>query len=139
MCFLLEKLEFWAHCEFCTWLRTVSLRKGPEYLYWLLDILVNQATCAMKSFQAQLYIQQKFTFIDVSSDRTLWMYLIVGGRLYFQELANEVKLYKIILVQLSLIVFENYLVLSLLAEWYIMKIRCLWFIVVCHTGIHCPE
>ena len=77
---------------------------------------MNQATCEMKSFQVQVYIQQKFTFIDVSSERTLWMYLIAGGRLYFQELANEVKLYKIILVQLSLIVFENYLVLSLLAE-----------------------
>ena len=77
---------------------------------------MNQATCEMKSFQAQVYIQQKFISINVSSARTLWMYLTAGGRLYFQELANEVKLYKIILVQLSLIVFENYLVLSLLAE-----------------------
>ena len=43
-----------------------------------------------------------------------------------------------VLVQLILIVGENYLVLSLPAESYIMKTKCT-FIEVYHTGKYCPE
>ena len=47
-----------SHSKFCAYCRIVDLRKGPEYLYWLFDVLPKQTTCEMKTLQVLAYIQQ---------------------------------------------------------------------------------
>ena len=38
-------------------MKIFDISKGPEYLYRLFDVLAKQATCEMKAFQVQVYIQ----------------------------------------------------------------------------------
>ena len=47
-------------CKFCIYHKIGGLRKGPEYLYQLFDVLPKQTTCEMKTLQVQVYIQQWF-------------------------------------------------------------------------------
>ena len=46
-------MEFETNWELCTYHRIFGLRKGPEHLYRLFDVLPKQTT-----FQVQVYIQQ---------------------------------------------------------------------------------
>ena len=39
ICFLLGKMEVWIHSKFCIYFRIFGLRKNPEYLYRLFDVL----------------------------------------------------------------------------------------------------
>ena len=57
ICFSVGKMEFWIHWEFCAYRRIFGIKKVPEYLYQLFNVLPNQTTCEMKVLQ--LY---KFTF-----------------------------------------------------------------------------
>ena len=38
----------------CTYHRIFGLKNGPQYLYWLFDVLPKQATCEMKTRQLQV-------------------------------------------------------------------------------------
>ena len=49
ICFPLGEIEFWTHYEFCAPSRIFGLRKSPEYLYRLFDVLPKQTKCEMKS------------------------------------------------------------------------------------------
>ena len=59
MCFPLGKKKFQTHWK-CTYHKIFDLRKGPEYLYRLFDVLPKHTTCKMKALQVQVYIQQWF-------------------------------------------------------------------------------
>ena len=58
--FSLGKMEFWTHWEIFVYRRISAIRKRPEKLYRLLDILPKQTTCEMEAIQVEVYIQQWF-------------------------------------------------------------------------------
>ena len=60
ICFTLGKIKFWPHYEFSTHHRNFNLRKGPEYLYRIFDVLPKQTACEMKTLQVLFYIQRWF-------------------------------------------------------------------------------
>ena len=45
----LRKIEFRTHWEFCSSSKIFGLRKSPEYLYRLFDVLPKQTTCEMET------------------------------------------------------------------------------------------
>ena len=51
------KIEFWTHRECCAYRRIFGIRRGPEYLYQLMDVLPKQTICEMRALQVY-----KFTF-----------------------------------------------------------------------------
>ena len=56
------------------------------------DVLPKHSTCETKTLQVQIDINNDFTMNRELN--LLAMYLSAGGRLYSQELANDVKLQK---------------------------------------------
>ena len=60
--FPLGKIEFRTHWEFCAYSRIFGIRKSPEYLYQLLDVLPKPTTCEIKALQVYKLacIQQRF-------------------------------------------------------------------------------
>ena len=45
----LHKIEFRTHWEFCSSNKIFGLRKSPEYLYRLSDVLPKRTTCEMET------------------------------------------------------------------------------------------
>ena len=53
-----EKSEFYTHWQFCAYFRIFGIRRGPEYLYQLFDVLPKQTTCEISTLGIQVYIEQ---------------------------------------------------------------------------------
>ena len=61
ICKLLGKMKFWAYHEFCAYSKDFGLRQSPEWKYWLLNVLPNQAICQIENTStASLHSKQWF-------------------------------------------------------------------------------
>ena len=119
--FSLGKIEFGTRWEFCPYRRIFGIKKGPEYLYQLLDVLPNQTTCEMKPLQAY-----KFTFNnDFMMNRELNFVVnrnISGHVLIYWWVTLLLRLsYRGLVVEMSFIHLFFFVQLALVSCWKIFS------------------